>query len=147
MLKSLVLSASLLVGSEAAAQAACDGAPVADPSAVLNNGLICATRVVAPAGERYQEEHQPSGTLTERARGPGDPMDPRRDVGSWFSEGNEICYRYDGDAQYCYTLHLIAGEPGSNNSSYSFCNGAQEVVTGVLRKPIPAAGDVSACGF
>ncbi len=150
MLKSVFLGGCLLVASVGAASAACPGTPLTGLATLFGDKLICGTST--GSGDHYQEEHRVTGSvLWERAKGPTDPVDHSEQVGTWSVDTTTgavemVCYNYGPGGTYCHSVSLNSGTAGANNSTYSFCNGAAEAVTGTLITPIPAPG-VNACGF
>jgi hypothetical protein len=139
MLKIVSLSALLLLGCLGSAWADCGDPAATNLATLLGGQLVCASKV---SGEQYQEEHIPGGNLIERARGPGDPVDPSYDAGSWAIDtsgaNEEVCYTYgDGGSggTFCFTVH-----PDPTNSNIiSFCEGTGENARGELF-PLPATG-------
>lgn len=137
-LKYLGLAASVVFTSHAAAQCQ-SNTVVQNLATLLEKNTVCATGVNASAGDRWQEWHQPLsggiGTLTEYARGPGDPVDPTHDVGTWDIIGNgnntEVRHNYTGGQSYDWSVH----DQGSGN--YSFCTqkGGVEVATATIEGP------------
>jgi hypothetical protein len=102
----------------------CNATRVEDLSSLLNNSTVCATGTGPNAGDRWQEWHQTdaSNTLTEYARGPDDPVDETRDVGTWSINNNNspdatVTHDYGGGQEYTWSVHHNGG------SSYSFCTG------------------------
>ena len=85
---------------------------------ILNPNVLSGQTVCGSSGsDTWQEWHQTSGTLTEYAKGPGHPVDPTHDVGSWsLGSGNTITYNYTGGSSYTFELWLDLG-----NSSLLFC--------------------------
>lgn len=147
MLKSVFLGGVLLVASVGAASAACPGTPLTGLATLLADTLICGTNT--GNSERYQEEHRAGGVLWERAKGPGDPIHPPEQVGTWSVDATGtselVCYDYGPGGPNCHTVSLNSGAAGANGSTYSFCGSGPEA-TATMVTPIPAPG-ANACGF
>jgi len=111
-----------------------------DIEAHLQDMTVCGTGVGASAGDQWQEWHQTSsgGTLTEYAKGTGDPVDPTHDVGTWSTSGAGsnavVTYVYDGGDSYSFNVHV-------DGSTTYFCNDTTEVANAFL-----LSGQQS-CGF
>ena len=75
---------------------------------LLSGNTVCATR----GGDRWQEEHHGTGAagseLWDYKLGDGDPVDPRKQVGTWVVSGTGantvITYDYGGGTQYIYKV-------------------------------------------
>jgi hypothetical protein len=113
--------------------------------------LVCAERPGTVAGaagniNRWAEEHPSSGRLFEFAKGPGHPIDPRKDVGTWETTNDDrIKYTY-GDPGGPYTWSVWFQPPGLGTSdTYHFCDGATLIATGSLRTLPPASNNP--CGY
>ena len=143
----LVLLMSLFPGSQAAQAQSCTGDRIGEPGDTptledfLSGNLACGTE--AGGGDRWQEEHRPGGDLFERARGPNDPVDPSRLVGTWRTEsetgGNElVCYDYGG-SEFCFRLY----DNGGGNVTY--CTVGDVVVA--TARLVPNASGANPCGF
>lgn len=126
MKRILLLSVLFLGAALGDAMAVCRGAPVTDVQTALENKFVCAARAPGSNLDTWSEEHATlasGGTLTEYAKGPGDPVDPRKPVGVWTVSGNNsasavVQYTYTGDSNgpYNWSLFFL----GSN--SYLFCS-------------------------
>lgn len=118
----IVVSAMLLLIGTEAANAACTGPQVTDAalSTLLSGKTACASR----GADQWQEEHHAGGVLKDFKKGPSDPIDPTKTVGSWAVAGNgnntAVQYSYTGDGSYSYTVHTIDTVAGT----YSFCGTA-----------------------
>src|SRR5262245_15046253 len=78
----------LVLAGPAAAQCAANTRVTGSAlSTTLSNRLVCGQRAGAPANanNRWQEQHLGSGggQLVDFKLGPGHPVDPREQVGSW----------------------------------------------------------------
>ena len=61
-----------------------------------------------------------SGTITDYKKGPGDPRDPTKQIGSYSIDGTgAITYTYGGAPTYTYT---VWGNTTSGSGIYDFCN-------------------------
>ena len=151
MKRFLILLAALSLGAAlddaiAAAPSGCRGTRVQDVQAALENKFVCAQRAPGSNTDTWSEEHGPisgGGILTEYAKGPGDPVDPRKAVGTWSvlannSAGATVRYNYTGDSSSPYTWSLFS--LGSN--SYLICsiNGQTPIATAnITSLPVNAA--------
>lgn len=129
MKKSLSTAIVLLAGMPSLAWAACT--PATRVTGATLNSLIDGNTVCAIRGsEVWQEQHRAGGELWDYKRGPGHPVDPSKQVGTWSISRNFVTYCYTGGSCYAYSVH------GSGTGPYSFCfaNGT-EVVSGATFKP------------
>ena len=125
ILSALILSAAVS-DAMAAPASDCGGTRVQNIQAALENKFVCAARVPGGNNDTWSEEHgtlTSGGILTEYAKGPGNPVDPRKDVGTWSvttnnTPGAKVNYSYTGDSSspYTHTLFFLGG------NSYLFCN-------------------------
>ena len=105
------------------AMAVCRGDPVQDIQTALENKFVCARRAPGGNNDTWSEEHNSGGILFEYAKGPSNPVDPRKQVGTWSvlannTAGAQVRYIYTGDPNSPYTWTLFS--LGSN--SYLFCD-------------------------
>lgn len=113
----------LVIGYAQGATAACgDGGTRInnnDVAGLLRGKTICH----GPVGNRnWQEYHNPNGTLTDYKLGPGHPVDPSEDVGSWGTENRGTSqnrdvvaiYDYGSGGKYSYRIYNQGG-------TYDFC--------------------------
>ena len=86
---------------------------------LLPDKTVCATR----GGDRWQEQHKAGGELWDYKMGPGHPVDPSKQLGTWVVGGSanrQVTYTYTafGDPEsYTFEVH----QPNSNVNSYNFC--------------------------
>ncbi|WP_341325283.1 hypothetical protein [Methylotuvimicrobium sp. KM2] len=110
-------------------------------STLLSGNTVCAQKA---NGDQWQEYHEPSGKIFDYKKGPNDPVDPTKEMGTWeITDRGAICYSYGGgNFIYCYSVHKVPEQ-----ELYQFCT-----------SPLPATGnalDVTAsilegnngCGF
>ena len=143
MKPSIVASAIFLVVAVGQASAACTDPQVTDSTVpnlqtVLEGHTVCTTRTVTVGTgtrtDKYQEEHH-SGDVVNGAPlwdyklGDGDPMDPRKQVGTWAivgtGPGTQVEYSYgagtplpgDPAGPYRFSVHHAAG----GGTAYTFC--------------------------
>ncbi|WP_305908357.1 hypothetical protein Q9L42_011030 [Methylomarinum sp. Ch1-1] len=88
-----------------------------------------------------QEEHHSGGQLWDYKTGDtSDPVDPRKQIGSWGIAADQVTYNYDDGTNtsgpFTFSLHYNGG------NSYSFCQGASEIVTATI-----ISGVNVGCGF
>ncbi len=119
MMRIVFLSLLLLGVILGDAIGACPGSRIGNQPDELNtfisDTLVCGTAI--SGNDKWQEEHRSSGVLWERAQGPGDPVDPSHQIGTWDIEnrgvGNQtddwVCYNYSGGSRYCFQLKNQAG--------------------------------------
>ena len=134
---SLIASAALLGAIAAPAVADCGSTTqITDPLKLfqtLGNNTVCVSN--GSNGWESQEEHltvpDASGyQLFDYKRGNTDPIDPRKQVGSWSistsDAGTAVTYLYTDGGQtsgpYSFTVH------NNTDGTISFCSGAKEVV-------------------
>jgi hypothetical protein len=108
------------------------------------NDVLCGTGVLNP-GDRWQQYHNPNGTLTEYARG-ADPIDPTRDVGSWTvndndSESATITYTYDGGFSYTYWVNA------EGSGVFSMCRISDNALVAVVSRQIDTGAPVQCTSF
>ena len=125
-----VLAGVLVLGGVAVsgqAAAACTGNAMNQTqlSSTFSNNTVCAQR----GSDRWQEYHQGtgSGNLIDWKMGPTHAVDPTKQVGTWSITGNgngaRLAYNYGSGGSYSYQVF------DNGNGTYSFCNGAEMVVT------------------
>lgn len=132
-MKRLIITSMLLfTGISGEAMADCSPATQVLGGAVMtliSTNTVCATR----GNEKWQEQHRSGGALWDYKKGPGDSVDPSKQVGTWIASRttSSVTYSYTGGSSYTYTIHGPAGGP------YSFCTGPNgtEVVSGATFKP------------
>ena len=120
----LVLGGAVVAGPAAAA---CSGTALNETelSSKFSNNTVCAQR----APDRWQEFHQGTvgGALIDFKEGPSHAVDPSKQVGTWSVTGSgtnaRLAYDYGSGGNYSYRVF------DNNNGTYSFCNGAEMVVT------------------
>lgn len=122
MKRSILTAMVLLAGIPTLAMANCTAATRVTGAAlntlVIGN-TVCATR----NGEKWQEQHRAGGQLWDYKMGPGHPIDPSKQVGTWSIARNFVTYCYTGHKCYSYSVH------GSGADTYDFCfpNGTLQV--------------------
>jgi len=142
--QSSLIAVAILVGTVAGvARADCGSATqITDPLTLfqtLGNNTVCVSN--GSHGWESQEEHltvpDASGyQLFDYKRGTTDPIDPRKQVGSWSistsDAGTVVTYLYSDGGQtsgpYSFAVH------NNTDGTISFCSGAKEVVATL--KPI-----------
>jgi len=129
MKKSLLTALVLLAGMPSLAMAACTANTRVTGAALnrlIDGNTVCATR----GSDVWQEQHRAGGQLWDYKMGPGHPVDPSKQVGTWSIARNFVTYCYTGGLCYSYRVHGPAGGP------YSFCSAnGTEVVSGAKFKP------------
>lgn len=122
-MKKLLVVIPFLVGGIGNAVAAC-GSGYLNGSAVsslLSGNTVCSPAGCSGASCQWQEQHGGTGggTLTDYKKGPSDPIDPTKPVGTWSvaTTGNtngKVTYSYTGGGNYPYDVK-------NNGTNYSFC--------------------------
>ena len=113
----VVCSLAVGLSGEAAAQACNHNASIAVLSTLLQDKTVCA----ALAPDRWQEYHAAGGALFDWKRGPGHPVNPREQVGTWSitsvtvgrNTREHVTHRYGGRS-YEYRVCL------TGPSTYTF---------------------------
>jgi hypothetical protein len=96
---------------------------------LLTGRTVCAIR----ASERWQEFHQSDGALIDWKRGPTDPVDPTKQVGTWSaSNGTNADVTYNYGAGATYTFIVCAVPTVAAVTSYTFI-GPSTVTGATLR--------------
>ncbi len=134
----VVCSLAVGLSGEAAAQACNHQQSIPVLSTLLQNNTVCA----ALAPDRWQEYHAPGGALFDWKRGPGHPVDPREQVGTWSISSvtvnnttrEHVTHKYGGSS-FVYRVCL------NNQSTYTFqqVSPASTTITGATI----AAGSVA----
>lgn len=127
-MKLLPISMLLILMSHAfSAHAACTTATQVQGAATLRAVLQGKTVCAARGGDRWQEFHRSDGALIDYKKGPSDPVDPTKQVGSWAVTGNgagtQLRYDYGRGGNYTYKVHTI-----TEGSTYSLCSGTEDLV-------------------
>ena len=123
MKRLMVISIVLLAGISGEAMAIdCSGGTqlkntAANPNVVAN--AVSAKTVCATIGsQKWQEYHQPGGSLIDYKKGANDHVDPTKQAGTWSTSGTGanswVTYSYGPGGTYSYAVHLSGG-------IYTFC--------------------------
>lgn len=131
-MKQLMVTGVILLSWVAGeAMAACTDAQITgtDLSNLISGNTVCASA----GGDQWQEQHRTGGALWDYKKGPTDPVDPTKQVGTWSFDNQStpttITYQYGASGpSYTYTVH------GASSGTYSFCNGGSEVVSNAMFK-------------
>lgn len=111
---------------------------VGDPN-VVANALSGKTVCAISGSQKWQEYHQAGGTLIDYKKGPSDPVDPTKTVGSWSTSGtganSVVTHNYGSGGTYSYKVHL-------NGAQYSLCG-----VTNSLQLDVTLPSGQVSCGF
>jgi hypothetical protein len=134
MMKQLILTGALLLGSAMAgeAMAACDAknqVKNGDLPKLLKGNTIC---VANSGGWEKQEEHHSGGELWDYKMGDHHKIDPRKKLGSWSATTNgadsAVTYKYENITTGPYKVYSTGG------NSYDFCRGGTVEASGTLIK-------------
>ncbi len=144
MMKPIIFTCTLLLASAATgeAMADCSTNRVAGGNALrdlLRANTICVPE--AGGGWNSQEEHHANGELWDYKLGNNDPVDPRKQVGTWSATNGanaRVSYIYFGSPDTPsgpFQVYLKSGNLGEAGSIYDFCTGSggAPVVTGTLK--------------
>lgn len=119
----------LLAGIAGEAMAACT-TPAIQVTGTALSSLVSGNTVCATQGaDKWQEQHRSGGELWDYKKGPSDPVDPTKKVGTWTIGADTVTYAYTGGPSYTYSVFDDGG-------TYSFCtapNGSA-VVSGATFK-------------
>ncbi|MGY6276607.1 hypothetical protein [Methylomonas sp. MgM2] len=74
-------------------------------SRLLSGKTVC---VRGDSDWENQEIHDTDGTLSDFKKGPNDPVDPTKVIGSWGRRGNNVLYRYSGGDTFSYEVYYSA---------------------------------------
>jgi hypothetical protein len=114
MKRLIVTSIVLLAGISGEVMAACTSPAIQVTGATLTT-LISGNTVCATQGaDKWQEQHRTGGALWDYKKGPSDPVDPTKQVGSWSINADTVTYAYTGGPSYTYSVYNDGG-------TYSFC--------------------------
>lgn len=126
----------ILPGLVALAFVSFDAAAQCDPNTRINQlqDLLPGKTVCAVRGsDRWQEQHRAGGQLWDYKKGPSDPVDPSKQLGSWSIGGpanRQVTYTYTAfgsPVSYTFEVH------GPIGGLYNFCGvGAQNVLGAAL---------------
>lgn len=137
------ISISLLLSSALYGQtihANCTENQVQDLAGLLQGNTICVSN--GSGGWESQEEHLVGGDLYDYKLGDGDPVDPRKNLGTWSVANNNST---DATVTYTYTAFGPATAVGpfkvyrvgdTTSTTYDFCNGTTLSATGSLKSGI-----------
>ncbi len=134
----LITAIGLVLAAETAS-AAC-GAPSVQVTGATNLDSLLSGNTVCvgnPPTWNWQEEHHPGGALVDYKRGPGHPVDPTKQVGSWQISGDNVVYTYNGGGSFGFQIW------NNGDGSYSFCG---IIGTGNQIDAIIKPGTGSGCG-
>ena len=130
-MKPIILAAvagMALASLPAVSMAACDLPSVRVATAAAMTALLEGNTVCVPAGNQptmdAQELHQAGGALIDYKRGPGHPIDPTKQVGSWTVTGERgvfVAHKYGVNVQYTYSVWA------NSDRTHSFCRVNSEV--------------------
>lgn len=139
-MKPLIIATTLvmtLAGLPSAATAACSSpaatrvGSIADLTTLLSGKTVCVRSTKPGWTWEWQEVHQANGDLVDYKKGPSDPVDPSKKVGTWTISGNDggqravVTHLYLGGQSYGYTVWKNVNV---TDNTHSFCIGATEVV-------------------
>ena len=133
-MKAVILAVGVgfaFAGLSAPAMAAC-AAPstrvntLASLTTLLQGNTACVPPVTVPE-MTWQELHVAGGNLIDYKRGPGDPVDPSKSVGSWAVIGADgrtfVTYTYPpSGGTYTYSVW------DNGNGTHSFCSANPEII-------------------
>ena len=133
----ITLWSFVVLGTFASAAAAnCTTDPIVTGAALdtlINGKLVCGSPGPnypggALSADRWQEEHLvPSLQLWDYKLG-ANPIDPRKQVGTWLIANNQITHSYTGGSSYTWDVR----QNQASRNLFSFCKGAEEHVRAVI---------------
>jgi hypothetical protein len=144
-LSRIVFATLVAVPNLVLAQASCPPGTNTFPSsggnaliAQLTGNMLCAAR----GGDRWQEFHQSGGALIDFKLGPGHPVDPTEQVGTWTANdaASTVTHNYGAGGVFTW-LVCRGGGAGNPNPLTLVSTGAAGTVTGVTLQ----AGGPSKC--
>jgi hypothetical protein len=141
-MKAIIVSTGMVIGGlSGMAMADCTTNPAlttAQLATAISGKLVCGRPAAGHPGgvsspDRWQEEHIAGGVpgviggpLFDYKKGPGDPVDPRTQVGSWSVADGKITHSYIGGAVYTWEVHPMGG------TRHSFCVGGVQHVASLI---------------
>lgn len=115
---------------------------------IFEDAMLCGSS--ATNSDTWQEFHNSNGTLTEYAKGPGDPVDPTHDVGSWVKlVSGPAPWFQTRTVQYTYGTNVYTFDVYYNNDSdhdfreIVFCEGGAG--TGVVATAVRIGFALEGC--
>jgi len=145
MMKHIIFTGALLLSSAMAGEAMADCAtnPVTNLNTLLSGNTVCDATATydtcikhpspgcKPTVMGIQEEHLTGSQLWDYKKGDGDPIDPRKQVGTW-SVANNCSTNPTAPATVSYTYNV----PGpaykvysTVDGNYDFCDGTTKVAS------------------
>jgi hypothetical protein len=108
--KALLATMACVAGAGAVAQPACQTGEteVQNTNALLSDAYLCAVR----GTDSWQEFHQAGGKLFDWKRGPGHPVDPTKEVGSWGTAQGTVTHTY-GSTSYVWRVCRVGPQAGA----------------------------------
>ena len=112
------------VTAQTPARCPCDASQIrrTDVATLVTGNTACATR----GSERWQEFHQPGGSLIDYKLGPNSTTDPSEKVGTWLagmaSRTNpqpNVTYNYGSGGTYAYA---VCAPNAAATGPFLFCN-------------------------
>jgi len=132
---SMLASGLLLVGVTEGANAACGDSQIMNAAltSLLSGNTVCVSN--GSGGWENQEEHVSGGALVDYKKGPGDNVDPTKQVGTWSVSGTDAStvvnynYTHGGNSgPFSFTVH------SADNVHLSFCDASNnEIVAATLK--------------
>lgn len=143
-MKSLIIATTLVTAIAAlpsAATAACSApaatrvTSVAALNTLLSGKTVCVASTKPGWTWEWQEIHQVPDILVDYKKGPGDPVDPSKPVGTWKISGTGggqravVTHDYGGGQSYTYTVW------NNGNGTHSFCSANPEIIATIKTGP------------
>lgn len=107
----------------------------------LQGRMVCGISDVN--SDRWQEHHASGSTLTEYAKGPGDPVDPSHVVGEWGSSGDHVTYTYPPGGATTYAFRLYRDD--TDTDKFYFCSTTDTTLVATATTFVSASP--ASCGF
>ena len=115
-MKITLVGAFLAMASQAGAQLTCSCIPSLPriSGTALSNLIVGQTACATLGGSSWQSYHQSGGSLIDYKKGPGDPVDPSKVMGTWSINNDKVQYNYG-------TGGLFEYEVCGTSSSATYC--------------------------
>ena len=114
-MKITLVAAFLAMASQASAQTcSCNGALTRVTGTALSTLIVGQTACATLGGSSWQSYHQSGGSLIDYKKGPSDPVDPTKVMGTWSINSDKVQYNYGTGGVFEY-------EVCGTSSSATYC--------------------------
>jgi hypothetical protein len=102
---------------------------------LMNQSMACYPAAGPPwTNQEYQPSNGSGGTITDYKKGPSDPKDPSKAIGTYSvigtGSGGQITYSYTAGGTFVYT---VWGTQSSGSGTYDFCNASLAPLPGRVK--------------